>query len=87
MTDAGRGALRPMAETEGFETFVIPDYVGGRFSVLPPVGLVPLATAGVDIRSLVAGARAMRETSNQHPTTPRPLPPGESPACRDAAKP
>jgi len=61
VTDASRGALRGLAETEGFETYVIPDDVGGRFSVLTPVGLVPLASAGVDIRGLVAGARAMRE--------------------------
>ena len=61
VTDASRGALRGLAESEGFETFVIPDDVGGRFSVLTPVGLVPLATAGVDVRGLVAGARAMRE--------------------------
>jgi glucose-6-phosphate isomerase len=61
VTDARRGALRQLAEAEGFETFVIPDDVGGRFSVLTPVGLVPLAAAGVDIRNLVAGARTMRE--------------------------
>ena len=61
VTDASRGALRGLAEAEGFETYVIPDDVGGRFSVLTPVGLVPLATAGVDVRGLVAGARVMRE--------------------------
>jgi len=61
VTDANRGALRGLAESEGFETYAIPDNVGGRFSVLTPVGLVPLAVAGVDIRGLVAGARAMRE--------------------------
>ena len=61
VTDAQRGALRGLADTEGFETYIIPDDVGGRFSVLTPVGLVPLAIAGVDIRSLVDGARAMRE--------------------------
>ncbi|MEN8007609.1 MAG: glucose-6-phosphate isomerase [Candidatus Krumholzibacteriota bacterium] len=61
VTDAKRGALRGLAEAEGFETHVIPDDVGGRFSVLTPVGLVPLAVAGVDIRGLVAGARAMRD--------------------------
>ncbi len=60
VTDASRGALRGLAEAEGFETYVIPDDVGGRFSVLTPVGLVPLAVAGVDIRGLVAGAKAMR---------------------------
>ncbi len=61
VTDASRGALRELAVAEGWPTFVIPDDVGGRFSVLTPVGLVPLAAAGVDIAGLVAGARAMRE--------------------------
>jgi glucose-6-phosphate isomerase len=60
VTDARRGALRSLAEQNGYATFVIPDDVGGRFSVLTPVGLVPLAVAGVDVRGLVAGARAMR---------------------------
>lgn len=63
VTDVRRGALRRLADQEGYETFVIPDNVGGRFSVLTPVGLAPLAAAGVDIRALVAGARAMREAS------------------------
>ena len=62
ITDAERGALRTLADEEGYRTFVVPDDVGGRFSVLTPVGLVPLAVAGVDVRALVAGARAMRET-------------------------
>ncbi len=61
ITDASRGALRKLAGQEGFATFVIPDDVGGRFSVLAPVGLVPLAAAGIDIAGLVAGARSMRE--------------------------
>lgn len=60
VTDARRGALRRLADAEGWETFVIPDDVGGRFSVLTPVGLVPLAMAGVDVRGLVDGARAMQ---------------------------
>ncbi len=60
VTDAHRGALRKLADEEGYTTFIIPDDVGGRFSVLTPVGLVPLAAAGVPIRELVAGARAMR---------------------------
>ena len=61
VTDAQKGALRQMADQEGYETFVIPDDVGGRFSVLTPVGLLPLAVAGIDIRGLVAGAGLMRE--------------------------
>ena len=60
VTDISRGALRQLADSEGFETFVIPDNVGGRFSVLTPVGLVPLAAAGIDVRALVAGAQKMR---------------------------
>lgn len=59
VTDASRGALRQLAEQEGYETYVIPDNVGGRFSVLTPVGLVPLAVAGVDLAALVKGAREM----------------------------
>ncbi len=60
VTDAARGALRQLATEEGYKTFVIPDNVGGRFSVLTPVGLLPIAVAGFDIRALVEGARRMR---------------------------
>ena len=60
ITDKARGALKKLADTEGYETFVIPDNVGGRYSVLTPVGLLPIAVAGFDIRQLIAGARAMR---------------------------
>lgn len=63
VTDARRGALRKMAEERGYPTWVIPDDVGGRFSVLTPVGLLPLAAAGVDIRRLVGGARRCMEES------------------------
>jgi glucose-6-phosphate isomerase len=59
ITDASKGALRKLSEEEGYKTYVIPDNVGGRFSVLTPVGLVPLAACGVDIRRLVEGARSM----------------------------
>ena len=59
VTDAARGALRKLADEEGYVTYVIPDDVGGRFSVLTPVGLLPIAVAGFDIRALVAGAVAM----------------------------
>ncbi|MEK7084343.1 MAG: glucose-6-phosphate isomerase, partial [Patescibacteria group bacterium] len=57
VTDEKKGALRQIADKFGFKSFVIPDDVGGRFSVLTPVGLVPLALAGVDVKSLVEGAR------------------------------
>lgn len=56
VTDATRGALRTLAGTEGYKTFVIPDNVGGRYSVLTPVGLLPIAVAGINIRKLVEGA-------------------------------
>ncbi len=62
ITDASKGALRTLATQEGYETYVIPDNVGGRFSVLTPVGLLPIAVAGHDISKLVAGAAAMEET-------------------------
>ncbi len=58
VTDQKKGALRTIADKNGFKSFVIPDDVGGRFSILTPVGLVPLALAGVDIKSFVDGARA-----------------------------
>ena len=57
-TDKARGALKKLADEEGYETFVIPDDVGGRFSVLTPVGLLPIACSGVNIDELMAGARA-----------------------------
>ncbi len=59
VTDSSRGALRTMADAEGYDTYVIPDDVGGRFSVLTPVGLWPLAVAGLDIHSLLEGAGDM----------------------------
>jgi glucose-6-phosphate isomerase len=60
-TDGSKGNLCNLAKQEGFETFVIPDNVGGRYSVLTPVGLLPAAVAGIDIRELLAGARFMAE--------------------------
>jgi len=56
-TDASKGALKKLADAEGYETFVIPDDVGGRYSVLTAVGLLPIAVAGVDIDAMMAGAR------------------------------
>ena len=55
-TDKARGALKSMCNTEGYETFVIPDDVGGRFSVLTPVGLLPMAAAGIDVDAVMQGA-------------------------------
>ena len=59
VTDHSKGALKQLADEKGYRSFVIPDNVGGRFSVLTPVGLIPLAICGVDIRQLVQGARGM----------------------------
>lgn len=61
ITDAARGALHTLAKKEGYKMFVIPDNVGGRYSVLTPVGLLPIAVAGFNIRQLVAGAVYMEE--------------------------
>ena len=60
-TDKKKGALKGVADEENYETFVIPDNVGGRFSVLTAVGLLPIATAGIDIDKLMQGARDARE--------------------------
>lgn len=60
VTDKARGALKTLATQEGYPTFVIPDDVGGRYSVLTPVGLLPIAVAGFSIRKLLEGAKAMR---------------------------
>ncbi len=62
VTDAARGALRQMADEEGWETFIIPDDVGGRFSVLTPVGLLPIAVAGIDIMDMLKGAYEAKQT-------------------------
>lgn len=64
VTDRAKGALRTLANKEGYESFIIPDDIGGRFSVLTPVGLLPLAVAGIDIEQLIAGAKAMRSEVN-----------------------
>ena len=61
ITDKAKGALRTLATKEGYKTFIIPDNVGGRFSVLTPVGLLPIAVAGISIRELVAGAVSMEK--------------------------
>ncbi|MDE7438220.1 MAG: glucose-6-phosphate isomerase [Muribaculaceae bacterium] len=71
ITDANKGALRQMATEEGYETYVIPDNVGGRFSVLTPVGLLPIAVAGHDIKKLLNGAADM-ERETLHPSDENP---------------
>ena len=63
VTDAKRGAARTCADKEGYKSFIIPDNVGGRFSVLTPVGLLPIACAGFDIKALVAGAADMEKVT------------------------
>ena len=60
-TDAARGTLKELSDREGYQTFVVPDDVGGRYSVLTAVGLLPIAVAGLDIDKLMAGAAAARE--------------------------
>ena len=61
-TDKARGALKSLADAEGYETYVVPDDVGGRYSVLTAVGLLPIAVAGVDLDQLMQGAAEMMET-------------------------
>jgi len=63
VTDASHGALKKLADAEGYASYVIPDDVGGRYSVLTPVGLLPIAVAGFDIGALLEGARLMREAA------------------------
>ncbi len=66
VTDAARGALKTLSTAEGYDTFVIPDNVGGRFSVLTPVGLLPLAAAGINIAELVRGAQDMEAATAEN---------------------
>ena len=79
VTDAKRGAARTCADKEGYTSFIIPDNVGGRFSVLTPVGLLPIACAGFDIRELVAGAQDMEKACSKD------IPFAENPAAQYAA--
>jgi len=66
-TDRSKGALRKLAEKEGYETFVVPDNIGGRYSVLTPVGLLPMAVAGINIQEVLYGAKAAaREFSSDN---------------------
>lgn len=83
ITDARRGAARTTADKEGYKSFVIPDNVGGRFSVLTPVGLLPIACAGFDIDQLIAGAQDMEKACG--PDTPLAQNPAALyAACRNA---
>ena len=79
ITDKSRGALRTLATQEGYKTFVIEDTIGGRFSVLSPVGLLPIAVAGFDVRQLVSGALQMEQVCGQD------TPFAENPAAQYAA--
>ena len=65
ITDKARGALKTLATQEGYDTFIIEDNVGGRYSVLSPVGLLPLAVAGVDVEAFVEGARDMERLTGE----------------------
>lgn len=65
VTDAKKGAARTCADKEGYKSFIIPDNVGGRFSVLTPVGLLPIAVAGFDVKQLVAGAADMEKACSK----------------------
>jgi len=64
ITDKEKGALKVLANQNGYKTYIVPDDVGGRFSVLTPVGLIPIAVAGFDIKQLVEGARRMQRITN-----------------------
>ena len=79
VTDAKRGAARTCADKEGYKSFIIPDNVGGRFSVLTPVGLLPIACVGLDIKALVAGATDMEKATGVN------VPFGENIAAQYAA--
>ena len=79
VTDAKKGAARTCADKEGYKSFIIPDNVGGRFSVLTPVGLLPIACAGFSIKELVAGAQEMEKVCGKD------VPFAENPAAKYAA--
>ena len=68
ITDKAKGALKQLANVKGYKTYIVPDDVGGRFSVLTPVGLLPIAMAGIDIRQLIAGAIEIEKMCKSNPT-------------------
>ena len=69
ITDKERGALKTLANSEGYKTYIVPDNVGGRYSVLTPVGLLPIAVAGIDIEELVNGALAVENYCKSNPNS------------------
>ena len=73
ITDKARGALKQLANVKGYKTYIVPDDVGGRFSVLTPVGLLPIAVAGIDIRKLIAGAVEMEQLCKNQPNMDNPV--------------
>ena len=73
ITDKAKGALKQLANVKGYKTYIVPDDVGGRFSVLTPVGLLPIAVAGIDIRQLVKGAIEMEKMCKANPTMDNPV--------------
>ena len=73
ITDKAKGALKQLANVKGYKTYIVPDNVGGRFSVLTPVGLLPIAVAGIDIRQLVNGAVEMEKMCKTNPTMDNPV--------------
>lgn len=79
ITDKSKGALRKLADQEGYRTFIISDDIGGRYSVLTPVGLLPIAIAGFSIHDMIAGATAAEKDTNAK------IPFDENPACIYAA--
>ena len=68
ITDKAKGALKQLANVKGYKTYIVPDDVGGRFSVLTPVGLLPIAMAGIDIRQLINGAIEIEKLCKSNPT-------------------
>ena len=71
-TDAKKGALRKLATNEGYRTFIIPDDVGGRFSVLTPVGILPIAASGIDVKKLLQGAEYASQYTTEKDFTKNP---------------
>lgn len=69
ITDKERGALKTLANSEGYKTYIVPDNVGGRYSVLTPVGLLPIAVAGIDIEELINGALAVENYCKSNPNS------------------